>query len=108
MRTSKTLKQQILCSLGPIIGALLVLYFGFHIISGSNGILALVELETQLAQSKSVLKKLKSNRERLQHVVDLLRGPSFDPDFLEERARIMAGLSRNEDIIIFLPRSKQE
>jgi cell division protein FtsB len=102
MRTSDTILKRLKASAGPLCGVMIGAYFAFHAINGANGLGALYRLEAKLAEAQAVHADLVARRERLEHRVHLLEGTSLDPDFLEERARLMSGLARDEDIVILL------
>ena len=86
--------------LGPFGGLLVAAYFVFHAINGDHGLVALWRMESLLDAANATHMALVAERETLAHRVYLLEDTSLDPDFLEERARLMRGLSRADDIVI--------
>jgi cell division protein FtsB len=65
--------------LAPLIFATLFGYFGYHLVNGDRGLLAMVHLQRQV------------------------RNQSLDPDMLDERARALLNYARRDDVIIFTP-----
>ena len=71
----------------PAISASVIGYFGYFAIWGERGVLALHDVQAQLALQRQDLTQAKDARERLQHRVSLLGSGSVDPDLVEELAR---------------------
>ena len=88
---------------GPTLGALLVLYFASHAFEGDRGALAWMQLHQKLTDAEDVLSRTVAKRQELTMRVSQLRTGSLDPDLLDERARIMAGLVHSSDLIIYYP-----
>jgi len=88
---------------GPTLGALLVLYFASHAFEGDRGALAWMQLRQKITDAEDVLSRTVEKRQELAMRVSQLRTGSLDPDLLDERARIMAGLAHSSDLIIFPP-----
>ena len=91
---------------GPTLGALLVLYFAVHAFEGDRGALAWMQLHQKNSDAANVLFKTVAKRQELEMRVSQLRTGSLDPDLLDERARIMAGLVHSSDLIIYYPLEK--
>ena len=88
---------------GPTLGALLVLYFASHAFEGDRGALAWMQLHQKITGAADVLSGTVAKRQELAVRVTQLRAGSLDPDLLDERARIMAGLVHSSDLIIYYP-----
>ena len=88
---------------GPTLGALLVLYFVSHAFEGDRGALAWVQLHQRIADAAEDLDGTEARRRELARRVSQLRAGSLDPDLLDERARIMAGLAHPSDIMVYYP-----
>ncbi len=86
--------------IGPVAGITMVVYFAYHAIQGDRGFIALGKLENQVGELKTDLADLKKKRMKIENRVSLLRPDSLDPDMLEERARIVLGYARNDEIIL--------
>ena len=86
--------------LGPVLGIFAVGYFAFHAFRGERGIIALRQLSHQVETAQIVYSKIKSQRLKLEHRVNLLHPDSLDRDMLDERARIMLNYGFIRDIVI--------
>jgi cell division protein FtsB len=80
----------------------LALYFGYHVLSGSRGLLAWQELNRQLAASEQELADLHAERQALEQKVSRLRPAALDPDLIDELARRNLSLAEPLDMIILL------
>ena len=89
--------------IGPTLGALLVLYFVSHAFEGDRGALAWMQLHQRIADAARALDATEARRRELSARVSQLRAGSLDPDLLDERARIMAGLVHPSDLMIYYP-----
>ena len=90
---------------GPVAGITMVVYFAYHAIQGERGFIALGKLEHQVTSLSSDLSDLQNKRIKLEKRVALLRPDSLDPDMLEERARIVLGYARADEIIMLEEKS---
>lgn len=88
---------------GPTLGALLVLYFASHAFEGDRGAMAWMQLRQRVADAAAVLTDAATRRAELAMRVSQLRTDSLDPDLLDERARIIAGLVHPADLVIYYP-----
>ena len=88
--------------IGPIVGLFLIFYFIYHAIQGDRGLIAFWQLNKQVAQAETTHSILKHRRIELQNRVALLSPYSLNGDMLEERARLMLGYSRSDEIVIFV------
>ncbi len=88
---------------GPTLGALLVLYFASHAFEGDRGALAWVQLHQRIADAASILTDAEARRDEMSKRVTHLRSDSLEPDLLDERARIMAGLVHPSDLVVYYP-----
>lgn len=86
---------------GPTLGALVVGYFVLNAFQGDRGILAWVQLHQNIVHAQAIHAKITVERRRLEHRTSLLKPDNLDPDLLDERARIMAGLGRPGELVIF-------
>ncbi|SMF80761.1 Cell division protein FtsB [Tistlia consotensis] len=89
----------------PVVGqglaAATVAYFGFHMMTGDRGLQAYLRVTGELEQAKTLHAELKAERQKLEQRVSLLRDDSLDPDMLEERARALINLGREDEVVIF-------
>lgn len=86
---------------GPMIGLALVAYFAYHTVQGDRGLMAWWRLRHEIRHAEETLAQTEAVREAMEHRVSLLRPDNLDPDMLEERARLMLNMGRDEDIVIF-------
>jgi len=86
----------------------LAIYFGYHALSGSRGLLAWQELNRELEATQQELAELRTERADLEHKVGRLRASSLDPDLIDELARRNLSLVEPLDVIILLDREGVE
>jgi cell division protein FtsB len=89
--------------LAPIIFATVFGYFGYHLVNGERGLLAMVNLQREVLVAEQNLAEAETTRKIWERRVSALRNQSLDPDMLDERARVLLNFSRKEDIVIFTP-----
>ncbi len=94
-------------ALPQVLAASFVAYFAYHAIQGERGLNAWVHLTSELQTANALHQDLASQRQELEHRVNLLRRESLDPDLLEERARVVLNLGLPDEYVIFLPPSLQ-
>ena len=90
---------------GSILGALLFAYFLLHAIQGDRGLLAWLQLRQQVAVAEAALSVSEATRTSWEDRIDLLGKGQIDPDMLDERARIVTGFARPDEIVIPYPQS---
>ena len=86
--------------ISPLIGLALVAYFTYHIISGERGLIAWLQLEQKVVQAEKTAQNTARLRAVLEHRVGLLRSDQLDPDMLEELAREILNLGRENEILL--------
>jgi cell division protein FtsB len=84
----------------PIVGALFVCYFLVHAFHGDRGVIAWMHLQKQVSAAEKTLAATRHVREDYERRISLLKSEHLDADMLDERARIMAGLVRPDEIIL--------
>ena len=87
----------------PIIFAMMFGYFGYHLVNGDRGLLAMAHLQRETMIADQNLAEAETTRKIWERRVAALSNQSLDPDMLDERARILLNFSRKEDIIVFTP-----
>jgi cell division protein FtsB len=87
--------------IGPLVGLGAVAYFAYHTVEGDRGVLAYVRLKNEILEAEMQLAKVTTERQSLEHRVLLLRPDHLDPDMLEERARAMLNMGRDDEVVIF-------
>jgi cell division protein FtsB len=89
--------------LGPVLGAAIVGYFGYHAVQGERGLIAWWQVTQQIKHAKATLERTGAEREALDRRVSLLRPEHLDPDLLDERARVMLNLAAPDEVVILTP-----
>lgn len=79
---------------------LLILYFGFHALTGDRGILSTGERDQTLMDRQAQLASLTRQRRELETRARLLRDESVSADLLDERARALLGFADPRDYVI--------
>lgn len=95
------LRRRLRHVMGPLIGVGAVAYFAYHTVEGDRGVLAWVRLKNEILEAELQLAKVTTERQSLEHRVLLLRPDHLDPDMLEERARAMLNMGREDEVVIF-------
>jgi cell division protein FtsB len=85
---------------GPVLGVCAVGYFAYHVVHGDRGVIAWWNVKQRVQAAKSILAQTRTEREILDHRVQLMNPSSLDPDMLEERARLMLNYGYSDDIVI--------
>ena len=80
----------------------LALYFGYHAVVGSRGLLAWRQLNEDIAATEGELAAVRAERQALEDKVRRLRPDSLDPDLIDELARRHLSLAGPLDVIILL------
>lgn len=78
----------------------LCVYFLYHAFQGHRSYPKLQSLHASVEQSSATYEALKIERVALEKKVKMLRPGSINPDFLEERARLVLGYKAADEIII--------
>ena len=89
--------------IGPLMGAALMAYFGYHAIQGDRGLMAWWNLRYEIEKTDIEMAEVTAQKQALEQRVSLLRPNSLDRDMLEERVRLMLGTVGPDDVIIPLP-----
>ena len=89
--------------LAPVLFATLFGYFGYHLVNGDRGLLAMARLEREVQIANQNLAEAETTKKIWERRVSALRNQSIDPDMLDERARALLNFARKDDVIIFTP-----
>ena len=87
----------------PLVTIGVCAYFGHHATSGPNGWLARAERIEERARLRVELAEIVERRDRVAAQARLLDGEVIERDVLDERARDLLGLSREDEIVLLLP-----
>ncbi|MFK7974237.1 MAG: septum formation initiator family protein [Rickettsiaceae bacterium] len=72
---------------------LILVYFVFHSIYGSRGVIAYFKLQAELEQAHKLLNTIRAERLDIENRTKLLRHETLDRDMLDEQIRNVLGLS---------------
>jgi cell division protein FtsB len=89
--------------LGPLLGACIALYFGYHLLNGKRSMMVLIELDHKIAEARDMLADVHAERAALERRAALLRPSQLDADMLEEEARRLLNMGRPGDFVVMLP-----
>ena len=98
----RLLEQQFLIrkNLLFILGLCLTLYFSYHTLQGNRSLPHLMSVNNSIEAKSLELAALEGRRSALEARVVMLRPQSVNADFLEERARLVLGVSADDETII--------
>ena len=85
--------------------AVVVGYFTYHSVQGEKGIHSYLKINREVRDAQDHLKKMQFVRLELEQRVKGLRDTSLDLDLLEERARIVLNLMRDDELLIHFPKN---
>lgn len=86
---------------GAIFGCLLIAYFLFHAVQGERGLFAYLQIKQQISQAELLAGETRNLRNQWEQRIALLHRDRLDPDMLDERVRVVTGLGRRDEIIVF-------
>ena len=89
--------------LAPVIFATVFGYFGYHLVNGDSGLLAMAHLQSEVQVADQNIDEAETTRKIWERRVSALRNQSLDPDMLDERARALLNYARKDEIIVFTP-----
>lgn len=89
--------------IGPLMGAAMMAYFGYHAVQGDRGLIAWWNLRYEIEKTDFEMIEVTAEKQALEHRVALLRPASLDRDMLEERARLMLGALSPDDTVVPMP-----
>ena len=100
MSLTHDLRKAVRAVVGPMVGAALIVYFGLNAFHGDRGVMRTVELRSENLRAEESLRAARARRAYLEARVDALRSHRLDPDYLDERARLMTGFVGQTDIVL--------
>ncbi|MGH1398815.1 MAG: FtsB family cell division protein [Alphaproteobacteria bacterium] len=83
-----------------LLGVLLCLYFSYHAISGERSLFKLVSLNQEISQNVTIKDNVAKMRQNTESKVLAMRPGSINSDLLEERARLILGYARPDEMVI--------
>jgi len=85
---------------GPMLAVMLTAYFGINAFQGDRGALRIIELRREVVRAEHTLQAIAAHRAHLEARIQALRSDRLDPDYLDERARLMTGFVGPRDIVV--------
>ncbi len=80
--------------------ALVISYFGYHALTGEQGLLNWIVVENEIHSVEAELALARAERERLELNKARLANESLDLDYLDERARAILNVAHPRDFIV--------
>lgn len=106
MSLLRELRERARHVIGPVLGICLAAYFAYHGVEGERGFFAWKDLKADLLQAQGERQRMRGQRLYWEHRVGLLDPARTDPDMLDERARVMLGLGRADELMVLEPAAK--
>ena len=100
MRMAVEIRRRLRQAIGPLLSLVAVTYLVYHAVEGDRGLLAWWRLNHDIRTAEAMLADQQRERDTLERRSRLLRPDSLDPDMLEERARAMADLGHDDELLI--------
>lgn len=75
-------------------------YFVFYTVKGDRGVLHYMYLSKEIEYARQVAAKYHNEKTKLENKVHLLSSESLDLDMLDERAKAVLNLMRDDEFII--------
>jgi len=101
MTLVREIRRRAVHVVGPILGLLVLSYFVYHSFQGERGLLAWVQLGQEIEQAQALRDQTAAERAHLESLVSLLQREHIDADLLDERARLLIGLGRRDELVIY-------
>ena len=101
MRTRFKRRQRFGRLIIPVLSVACLSYFGFHVWHGSFGLNSASALEVRRVELAQRLDEVVKRRETLERRVKLMSDGSIEADMLDERARLMLDVVRDDEIVYF-------
>src|SRR5436190_20314181 len=87
--------------LAPVLFATVFGYFGYHLVNGDRGLLAMAHLQREVLVANQNLAEAETIRKIWERRVAGLRNQSVSPYMIDEQARALRNYARKEEIIVF-------
>ncbi len=79
---------------------LLFFYFSFYTINGDRGLTRYMYLNREIAYAHKIADQYHTERLKLENKVHLLSSDSLDLDLLDERAKVILNMVKDDEFII--------
>jgi cell division protein FtsB len=100
MTIMRELRKRARHILPAVFGTAIVGYFSYHAVQGEHGLFSYMRISHEVEQEQAVLAELQAEKSALEKRVRGLRGSGIDLDLLEERARRVLNLMRDDEISV--------
>jgi cell division protein FtsB len=80
--------------------AVAIAYFGYHALTGEQGVLNWIVVESDITAVELELAEARATRMSLEITAARLRSDSLDLDYVEERARAILNVAHPRDFIV--------
>lgn len=87
--------------------ALAIAYFGYHALTGEQGVLNWLVVEAEIRETEAELAVATAQREDLEETAARLRSDSLDLDYLDERARDVLNVAHPREFIVEIEPDEQ-
>ena len=87
-----------------LLGLGCVCYFAYHAVTGTYGLRSGKEMQDRIAELQLQAEALSAQQQYLEKQVRLMSDGSMEADMLDERARKLLAVSREDEIVIYLDR----
>lgn len=87
--------------------ALAIAYFGYHALTGEQGVLNWLVVEAEIRETEAELAVATAQREGLEETAARLRSDSLDLDYLDERARDVLNVAHPREFIVEIEPDEQ-
>ena len=101
MKFVQHMRNRLKKALGPALFLAAVFYFGYHAVEGDHGLLALRDLNNELAELEARASAVEAEKQKLEFKVANLRRDNLDLDLLDERVRDVLGFHEPNEVVIF-------
>ena len=85
----------------PVLSVACFSYFGFHSWHGAYGLDSAEALEIRRVELSGYLASLAERRQHLERKVQLLSDGAVEADMLDERARLLLNVAREDEVVYF-------
>lgn len=85
----------------PFVFLMITLYFTYHLIQGERGLFRLFEVNKELDEAETLLKKSEHDKAAMESKIDSLSAESLSADMLDELGRKELGFIKSNEYVIF-------
>lgn len=103
MKLLAHIRDRLRQAFGPAFMIVALAYFAYHALEGRYGLLALHDLNSDLAELEARAAEAAEKKQALEAKVSALRRDNLDLDLLDERARAVLGYTEADEITIYTP-----